>query len=411
MAISAQRDLVSSMKTETFLNVSITNKFYSFPPELNQFNKDALEKLTQNVFNPLSYYLVSIVDPEKAAALSWPLYDTKTERTYRNELSAFIAEYSAKGLLSAVMSSYLVNPACYKVTVFMFQLSQLAVQKILKSKMKGDRQKKLYSEMTEKYKSDIQYPGFVETVEKENDGMLKKLANYLQKRKKYEKISKLFSDRIRSMEDRLLKLKAQEYIDSLVNSFVDDELDETSKLDILEIKNVNKPAHFFDACLEEIDLELGMLETEWETKMSPIVRSATKTMELTKELIERQTGEADKSSYMIEYNHVTDEICTKELQDKVNSQQKYILKNIVKHEKLSFPNLIRGYIVAVSYILKNKQISDGVYQFNECLQHGNKSYSEMVVAMKSLMDRVGNAESRLEVIHILITSCMYSPKG
>lgn len=78
------------------------------------------------------------------------------------------------------------------------------------------------------------------------------------------------------MEDRLLKLKAQEYIDSLVNSFVDDELDETSKLDILEIKNVNKPAHFFDACLEEIDLELGMLETEWETKMSPIVRSATK---------------------------------------------------------------------------------------------------------------------------------------
>ncbi|KAI8423003.1 hypothetical protein MSG28_014091 [Choristoneura fumiferana] len=396
MAISAQRDLVSSMKTETFLNVSIINKFYSLPPELRQFNKDALEKLTQNVFNPLSYYLVSIVDPEKAAALSWPLYDTKTERTYRNELSAFIADYSGKGLLSPVMSSYLVNPACYKVTVFMFQLSQLAVQKILKSKMKRDHQKKLYCEMKEKYKSVIQDPGFVETVERENEVMLKKLANYLQKRKKYEKIAKLFGDRIRSMGDKLLKLKAQEYIDSLVDSFVDDSLDEATKLSILEIKNVNKPAPFFDAWLEDIDLELGMLESEWESKMSSMVKSATKTMELTKELIERQTGEADKSSYMVEYNHVTDEICTKDLQDKVNSQQKYILKNIVKHERLSFPNLIRGYIVAVSYILKNKQIGDGVYQFNEYLQHGNKSYSEMVMAMKNLMERVGNAESRLE---------------
>ncbi|XP_063369057.1 uncharacterized protein LOC134657438 [Cydia amplana] len=397
MAVSAQRDLVSSMKTETFLNVSIISKLYPLPSDLKQlFNKDALEKLTQNVFNPLSYYLVSIVDPGKASSLSWPLYDTKTERAYRNELSSFIADYSSKGLLSPVMSSYLVNPACYKVTLFMFQLSQLAVQCTLKSMMKKDQQSKLYAEITEKYKSQNQ-EGFVQAIEKENEVVLQKLSNYLEKRKNYERIAELFRNGISSMEDKLTKLKPKEKVASLVDSFVkDNSINEETKASILEIKNFSKPAQYFSKWLEGIDSELDSLEMEWNIKMSPIVNSASKTMELSKELIERQTGEADKSSFVLEYNPNTDEISTKVLQEKVNSQQKYILKNIVKNDRLSFPNLIRGYIVAVSYILKNGQIGDEIVRFNKYLEQSNMSYLEMVEAMRALTERLRYADARLE---------------
>ncbi|XP_063629837.1 uncharacterized protein LOC134801234 [Cydia splendana] len=397
MAVSAQRDLVSSMKTETFLNVSIISKLYPLPSDLKQlFHKDALEKLTQNVFNPLSYYLVSIVDPGKASSLSWPLYDTKTERAYRNELSSFIADYSSKGLLSPVMSSYLVNPACYKVTLFMFQLSQLAVQCTLKSMMKKDQQKKLYADITEKYKSQNQ-EGFAQAIEKENEVVLLKLSNYLEKRKNYERIAELFRNGISSMEDKFTKLKPKEKVASLVDSFVkDNTIDEETKASILEIKNFHKPAQYFSKWLKDTDSELDRLETEWNTKMSPIVNSASKTMALSKELIERQTGEADKNSFILEYNPNTDDISTKVLQEKVNSQQKYILKNIVKNDRLSFPNLIRGYIVAVSYILKNRQIGDEVVRFNKYLEQSNMSYLEMVEAMRALTERLRNAEARLE---------------
>ncbi|XP_048001622.1 uncharacterized protein LOC125238362 [Leguminivora glycinivorella] len=397
MAVSAQRDLVSSMKTETFLNVSIISKLHPLPSDLKQiFNKDALEKLTQNVFNPLSYYLVTIVDPVKASSFSWPLYDTKTERAYRNELSSFIADYSSKGLLSPVMSSYLVNPACYKVTLFMFQLSQLAVQGTLKSMMKKEQQKKLYAEITEKYKTQNQ-EGFSQAIEKENEVVLLKLSNYLQKRKNYERIAELFRNGITSMEDKLTKLKPKEKVASLVDSFVkNNSIDEETKSSILEIKNFNKPAQYFSKWLENIDLELDRLETEWNTKMSPIVNSASKTMELSKELIERQTGEADKNSFVLEYNPNTDEINTKVLQEKVNSQQKYILKNIVRNDRLSFPNLIRSYIVAVSYILKNKQVGDEVVRYNKYLEQSSMSYTEMVEGMRALTERLRNAEARLE---------------
>ncbi|XP_061723475.1 uncharacterized protein LOC133529703 [Cydia pomonella] len=397
MAVSAQRDLVSLMKTETFLNVSIISKLHPLPSDLKQlFNKDTLEKLTQLVFNPLSYYLVSIVDPGKASSFSWPLYDTKTEKAYRNQLSSFIADYSSKGLLSPVMSSYLVNPACYKVTLFMFQLSQLAVQGMLKSMMKTEEQKKLYAEVTERYKSQNQ-EGIAQGIEKENKVVLLKLSNYLQKRKNYERIAELFRNGITSMEDKLTKLKPKEKVASLVDSFVkDNSLDEETKVSILEIKNFNKPARYFSKWLEDIDSELVNLETEWNTKMSPIVNSASKTKELSKELIERQTGEADKNSFTLEYNPNTDEISTKVLEEKVNSQQKYILKNIVKNDRLSFPNLIRGYIVAVSYILKNKQIGDEIVRFNKYLEQSNMSYLEMVEAMRVLTERLRNAETRLE---------------
>ncbi|XP_063542042.1 uncharacterized protein LOC134750733 [Cydia strobilella] len=397
MAVSAQRDLVSSMKTETFLNVSVISKLHPLPSDLKKlFNKDALEKLTQNVFNPLSYYLVSIVDPGKASSFSWPLYDSKSERAYRNELSSFIADYSGKRLLSPVMSSYLVNPACYKVTLFMFQLSQLAVQSTLNSMIKKDQQKKLYAEVTEKYKSQDQ-EGFTQVIEKQDEVVLLKLSNYLEKRKNYERIAELFRNRITSMEDKLTKLKPQEKVASLVDSFVkDNQIDEETKASILEIKNFNKPAQYFSKRLEDIDLELDSLETEWNTKMTPIIKSASKTMELSKELIERQTGEADKNSFILEYNPNTDEICTKVLQEKVNTQQKYILKNIVKNDRLNFPNLIRGYIVAVSYIFKNRQIGDEIVGFNKYLEQSNMSYSEMVEAMRALIERLRNADARLE---------------
>lgn len=397
-----QKDLVVALKKETSMNLGILSKLHSMPPELSRqlFKENALEKPTQTVFNHLSYYLVSIIDAATSTGLPWPLYDTKTERAYRNELSTIISDYSNKGLLSPVMSSYLVNPGCYKVTMLIFQMSQLAVQKLLTTNMKKDSQRKLYNDMTEKYKAH-EKDGFVEQIDKETNAMLGKFTYYLQKRKVMEKIAELFRNKITKMEATLTSVKAQKYLDDLIDGFVmKHKLDEVLKEELIQIKNVHKPAPFFDNWLNEMDRQIDKMESKWSEKVSPLIAITTTTQMQTEMLISRCTGEADKSTYMIEYNHKSDFICTKDLQSQVNSQQKYILKNIIKDEKLSFPNLIRGFLIAIGFVLKNTEISNEVYKFNECLKGGRRNYNEILMGMRALIERILNAEAKLQVMFV-----------
>ncbi|XP_072933762.1 uncharacterized protein [Epargyreus clarus] len=404
--IVMQRDLVVSLKKETILNVGILSKLQPTSAELSRliFKENALEKPTQNLFNHLSYYLLSIIDVNVSASLTWPLYDTKAERAYRSELASFISDYSGKGLLSPVMSSYLVNPGCYKVTLLIFQLSQLAVNRMLLTKMEKENQKKLYKEMTEKYKS-LQKDGFMEGIEKETQGMLSKFSNHLYKREAMEKIAGLFRKKITEMETKLSTTNAQNYINNLVDDFIKNHsIDTESKTELLKIKNIDEQSKFFDTWLAEVDTTMDSMEKVWDDKVSSLSQSCQAVYETSKALIAKNTGESDRSTYTVEYNHKNDEICTKDLENHVSSQQKYVLRNLVKDGHLNFPNLIRAFVISICYILKHNEIGNEIYTFNEYLEGGRRNYSEIVSAMRILIERVLNAEAKLQPSTVLYSS-------
>ncbi|CAH0404517.1 unnamed protein product [Chilo suppressalis] len=395
--VTIQKDLVGKFKREISLNAEVLNKIRPMSPELSRliFKENALEKPTQNMFNHFSYYLVSIIDFQTADKFLWPLYDSKTEKTYRSMLSAFINDYSSQGLLSPVMSSYLVNPGCYKVTKLLFQMTQLAVQHLLLSKMSKESEKDLYKKVTEKYK--INSDDFVEEVIKEVEAIPSNLYRHQRKRLAMENIASILREKIVSMEEKLTSLNAQKFIDNLVDNYVkENSLDEATKTEVMKIKNVKKPAPFFDIWLEYVDENVKNMDSKWDEKVTPFLEICTDCQKNTSDLIARHTGEADCNSYMIEYNHLTDEICTDELENQVNSQQKYILKNIVRNERLYFPNLIRGFLISICYILKNNEIGDEIYKFNEYLDNGHRNWNELILAMRMLNNRVMNAEAKLQ---------------
>lgn len=402
--IVQQRDLILTLKKETILNIGLLSKLHPLSAELSRLilKENALDKPTQNLFNNLSYYLVSIIDTQVHSALTWPLYDTAAERTYRNELYNFISEYSALGHLSPVMCSYLVNPGCFKVTVLIFQLSQLAVNRLLTSLMVKDSKKTLYNTMTERYKSQDK-DGFVECIEKETEVMLSKFSNYLHKRKVMEDIAMLFRKKIIDMEKVLSSTNAQGFIDKLVDNYIRKyEVEDNFKNELLKIKNVNEQPLFFNNWLQETDKKLDNLEDNWNTKINLLLEKSTNILGLTETIVNRNIGQVEKSSYTVEYDPKCDQICTTDLQNQVNSEQKYILCNLEKEGKLNFPNLIRAFVISVCYILKNNEINNDIYKFNEYLIGTKRNYAEAVSALKTLLERVFNAESKLQVIIVFI---------
>lgn len=393
-----QRDLVLTLKKETNLNIGLLSKLHPMLSDLSSliFKDNALEKPTQNLFNNLSYYLVSIIDPQVHASLTWPLYDTKAERAYRNELSNFISNYSSKGLLTHVMSSYLVNPGCFKVTVLLFQLSHLAVNRLLVSKMVRDSKKALYNTMTDEYKSQ-EKDDFFECIDKETEKMLSKFSNYLCKRKIMEQIAFLFRKKITEMKCKLTAVNGQGYIDNIVDNFIKNHnIDNVSKEGILKIKNINTRSNFFENWLSETDSKLNIIESEWNAKVSPLLKKSKSILQNTEEIINRHTGQIERSSYMIEYDPKTDFISTSELQGQVNSQQKYILRNLERDGVQSFPNLVRAFVISICFILKNNEIGDEIYNFNKYLEDGKRNYGEVVGALKILIERVFIAEAKLK---------------
>lgn len=411
-AMTMQRDIVVNLKKEAFTNVRILNKLQPMPQDIRRqiIQDNALEKPTQNVFNNLAYYLVAIIDPQASNALPWPLYDSKTERAYRNELSSFISDYSEKGLLSPVTSSYLVNPGCYKVTVLIFQLSQLAVQRVLDSKMKKVSQRMMYKDYTNKFKSFLitneESRGLQEAVEKEVQAIVCKRSNCLRKRAAGEDLIKMLLNYVLQKEEMLKNTNARSYIDNLVDGYIKECKSNEQKEEILELKNIYVAPKIFEKYLLEVDKQMNELESEWERKTTPFLNICRDTFKNTESLIARHTG-ADRKLFTIEYNHKTDEINTTELQKHVNSEQKYILKNIVREQRLNFPNLIRGFLITMSFIMKNTVMGDDIYGFNECLDEGHSQYCQMVTSLRTLNKRVMNADSKIEVNSIFSTFLFY----
>ncbi|KAJ0170747.1 hypothetical protein K1T71_013519 [Dendrolimus kikuchii] len=399
MAVAiTQKELVLVWKKETFLNLGLLNRLQPMSCELSRltFKENILEKPTQNFLYHLCYYLVSILDEQVSNTFTWPLYDTKTEKVFRNELARFINDYSNKGLLSSVLSSYLVNPSSFKVVKLFYQMSQLAVQKLLLANMKTDNHKQLYNGMTEKYKSKHK-DGFIEEINQTTKAMLNKYSNYMKKCKIIEKMAELFRNKITQMEEKLKSSRAIDYINDIIDNYVvTHDLDEATRAYIISIKNVDKPAKFFDDWLVCTDKVIEEMEETWSLKTKPVLNTAQATFDNTKTVISRYTGEMDKSAYMIEYNPKIDVICTKELENQVNSEQKYILKNIIRDDCLSFPNLVRGFLIAISFILKNIEIDDDIYRFNECMDNGLKVYEDHVSTLQELLIRIMKAEAKLQ---------------
>ncbi|KAL4703599.1 hypothetical protein ACJJTC_006776 [Scirpophaga incertulas] len=406
-SIEMQRNVVSKLKNETYRNINLLRRLRPMSLEYcDQISADnTMEKLTQNSFNQLSHYLVSIIDFQVAHKFSWPLYDTKTERIFRGQLSAFINDYSAKGLLSPVMSSYLVNPGCYKVTLLIYEMSQLAVE--LTCKRFIVIHKDSYNVMSEKYKSGSE--DFVQNIVKETDKVtdlsISKISNYFRKTEALEKIAALFKEKIIQIEKTLQSSEAQKFLDNIVDQYVNQTfLDENSRTQLLNIKNVNKPSMFFVNWLEYVDSRLEEIESKWSQKVNPFLKLCSNSKTNTEMLVARHIGESERSSYCIEYNHETDKINTDDLQNEVNSEQKFILQNIIRDQKLYFPNLIRGYLISVSYILNNNKIATDIFQFNEVLQKIHKGSQELIPLLKDVNERVMLAESKLQCTPTILTS-------
>lgn len=406
-AISLRRDLVVEMKRETIKNVRILSKVQSIPQDIARLvlGKNALEKPTQSIFNQLAYFLVRIIDHKASTALPWPIYDSVTERKFRNELGIFISQYSNKGLLASVKTSYLVNPGFHKVTWLIYQMSQLAVQKVLESKMHKNSQTVRYKDMTSRYKSKDN--NFTEEVKNETEIILSKFSNYLHKRKSMEIIAEKMRSRIADMETKISSGDAQKFLDNIVDGFVSKHnLEEEVKADILKIKNVFVHAPFFDSWLSYVDQQLDQMESKWDEKMNPFIQTCQETMLYTDTLVARHMGDADKGSYMVQYNHETDEINTTELQKQVNSQQKYILKNLTKDGTLNFPNLIRAYIIAIGHIMNGENVGDDIFKFNEYLGGGQQNFHEVVSRLRDVLNRVMVAEAKLQVILMILLNLL-----
>ncbi|KAG7297495.1 hypothetical protein JYU34_019505 [Plutella xylostella] len=400
-SLHSQRDHLNAYKKATLWYVSLLSKAHSMPPDLYRqiFKEDALEKPTQNVFIHLTHYLACIIDAQRAAALTWPLYDSKLEKTYRTDFSNFIIEYCKMGVISPVMSSYFVNPGCFKVTKLLYQLSQFSVQRTLTATMKTEKHKQLYNEATERYKSGGK--DFVEYIDKETETLTNKLVVYQQKKLAVQRISELMKKQILKNEKKYESIKAKDPLNNIVDGFLAshhyNDIDENKAAsEIIQITQITELAPLFNTWLEHVDEKIVNMESDWDKKVHPFLETAKSCHECTEALILRQTGEIDKKSFMLEYNHQTDEINTADLQPLVNSQQKYVLKNIVKEERLNFPNLIRGFVIATCYILKNAELGEDIYKLSEYLQTERRNYAEIVSAFKLLYERVLTAEAKLQ---------------
>lgn len=396
-ALNFQKDLIANFKREVLSNTSILSKVHPINLDLSRhiFKEDALEKPTQYIFIHLSYYLVCIIDIQRSKLLTWPLYDTRAEKNYRNELSRFVADYNQLGLLAPVMSSYFVNPGCFRVVKLLFQLSHLAVQRTLTRRLLKESQKALYKDVTKKYKSKTEY--FVPLIETETSKLLNSFSQYMKKKRMIEDtIISSFHKKIVENEKKLALLNDK--LDDLIDNFI-----KTTKLNdknlkiMLEIKENKDVELIFNQWLDQTDSIITEMDKNWQEKFTKVVQLAENCCNTSKTLIARQTGDADRKQYSIEYNHKTDEIKTSALEATVSMQQKFIIKNLVIKEKLQFPTLIRAYLISISHVLNGVDLTDDLDGYNTALECDGKNYKEVLSALQALIDRIEYAEGRLLV--------------
>lgn len=392
--IFGQRGLLVTKKV-TGATLHFLSHFHPLPSDLSKLisKEDALEKITQNTFINLSYYLVTIIDASKAATLTWPVYDSKSDRIYRNELSTFIAGYATSGV-DPVLPSYFVNPGCFKVVKLIFQLSNLALQKALQGSIKMD-QISIYKDTTENYKTGSK--DFSVSIEKVTEAMNNRFRTHQRKKKEMINASELLKKKIIENEKILERVKKQNIFSELANNLLENcPIENVTKMQFDKITNIAEPIPLFEDWLKYIDEQFTQMESEWDCKMRPLLENAQYCQEASQALILRHTGEMDKKLYMVEFDPKTDDIPTQDLESQVNPNQKYILKNIIKDGKLSFPNLIRGFVISMSFILKTKQDYD-IYEINEYFKEYKKSFGNTHSEIDFLLKKIINADAKLQV--------------
>nr|XP_034837068.1 uncharacterized protein LOC117993384 [Maniola hyperantus] len=376
----------SNSRKQLKANLNVLHMIQPMPSNIAQavFEKKGLEKPTQSLFNNLVYYLLGLIDPKFHSSMTCPLYDTRLERAFRSELSGFISNYAAKGLLTDVRSSYLVHPSCQKVTLLMYQLSTLAVKQLLTTRIKGTEKQKLFDEVTEKFNKREDDKSFCEYMKSLNyEGkVLNMLDRFLEKKQYYEQIADKLRTKITENKQKLATLNAQTYINNLVDGFNYELVDESLKDEILKIKNIKKPAPIFEEWLKELDREVDNMEGTWDAKVLPLLNNCRHMRNSSEELVKRETGQIDKSCYMLTV---------------VNSSQKYILQNIEQNGRLNFPNLIQAFLISMSYILKDNNFENVVY-INERVRAYREELGGVRHAFQALLERVERNEKRLQAM-------------
>ncbi|EEZ97959.1 uncharacterized protein LOC103315197 [Tribolium castaneum] len=126
------------------LFANIKQLTYVYPPTQDfheVFREDMFKKNNKAAFQQVTNYLFNVLSPEltREKLKSWPPYDTKGEREFRQEVVAFVdylnENYKAANI-PKLMPSLFVSPGGIKVAKFMFKLSTFVLHEHLKKNMK-----------------------------------------------------------------------------------------------------------------------------------------------------------------------------------------------------------------------------------------------------------------------------------
>ncbi|CAK1540946.1 unnamed protein product [Leptosia nina] len=381
-------------RKETFLSLGMLSNYCPMSTELSRliFKENALEKPTQIFFNQLSYYLITIIDAQAASKLTWPLLDSKAERTYRNDLHTFISSNTSKGL-TPVMSPYLVRPSCYKVTILIFQMTSLALSTII-AQIANESQKQVAKNLNEAYKQDTSTDTYITFVENEIQSFQSKLTIHKVTIQHAEVIAKKLREQIIKLEDKnhqAVSFQKQ----AISESTKVDELDEYCKESLISIRNTDVQSLVFDDWLLYTDNKIDDMVDQWDKRIE-LWNLCKKTANLTKDVVLRYTGQVEKTTYSISYNPETDKICTKDLELQVDVEQAYVLKNIDIDGNLSFPNLVRGFLISSNYITKNVTFDDYVYKCNKYLETGMIKLDDIYHGLQNVNERILKAKEKLQ---------------
>lgn len=390
----SQRELLTVLKRETLANIRILHLICPLPDDLSRQIRDGgWDKPSHTMFVAMARYLVNIISPNNS--LPWPLYDSAGERAFKAELSRLLSQYKGTGLVAPVVSSYFVNPGSFKVIKMVYQLTVLATNNILQQKVRTQFQKSLLKDISTKYNA-------------KNDDFHQLV----------DSMTKVFSDRVTNHQH--YKCEIEKMAEILRNQIIDNEKECSNKIDAIyecvdtflgnndysedvvnvfeDIKNVEVPISVFEDYLTEIDKDLDKMEAIWDEKVTKnLLETSRHCFNVTTSLIGRYTGEADKKSYMIEYDPSEDRISTSSLEAVSNTQQTYILRNVIRDDRLSFPNLIRGYVVALCHIFKGTNFGQDSFSINNYLVMSQKNIGEVLKDMRTLTHNFNNLEVKFKV--------------
>lgn len=132
MALKARKKEEFKIHEQLHSNIRLLTLTYKQTEECTRvFAKDMFVKSNKAAFHHITHYLLDIVDPELTKTkIPWPLYDSKQEIRFRNELMHFVNELNSRyeyANIPTLMTSHLVSPGGYRFAKFMLKLSQLAM--------------------------------------------------------------------------------------------------------------------------------------------------------------------------------------------------------------------------------------------------------------------------------------------